>query len=78
MPGEERRLQKAFPICGCRYCPNAHLRHAPPYCGEDGADAGEVLDERFLKEDGVFPDFCPLDNMQPREKWVDDTNLDTM
>jgi hypothetical protein len=52
--------QRAFPICGCRYCPAARLRRPIPVCDWEG-DAVEVLPLPLV--DGEFPDFCPLPRM---------------
>lgn len=67
--------QKSFPVCGCRYCPNAHLRHDPPYCAFDGEEAGEILEEKYIKNDGVFPVFCPLDFIGDPMVTIEDASI---
>lgn len=56
--------QKAFPICGCRYCPAARLRRPIPVC--DFFEGDETIPLPMPLVDGVFPKFCPLMDM-PKE-----------
>lgn len=50
--------QRAFPVCGCRYCPNAHLRSVKPYCTFGDGEEWYELPTPLI--DGVFPAWCPL------------------